>query len=154
MTLVPVGDALERIACANEAGLIEVTADELEADRTAICGEAPGQRHGRASRHVERTRKAEQSRDEGGVLAEGRHLGEGWRRECLRRHREEINRLEQKADGATKRLPTKHDLLIVHAGLLPAEIEQARERRAVLVLARRISVPVRDGHLHAAEREP
>src|SRR4051794_3147858 len=113
MTLVPVGNALERMACANEAGFIEMTADELEADRPAICGEAAGQRHGRASRHVERTREAEQSSDEGGVLAEGRHLGESWRGECLRRHREEIDRLKQKTDGATKRLAAKYDLLIV-----------------------------------------
>jgi hypothetical protein len=42
MTLVPVGNALERIARANEAGLIEMTTDELEANRTAIRGEAAG----------------------------------------------------------------------------------------------------------------
>lgn len=74
MTLVPVGDALERITCANEASLVEMAADELEADRTTIRREAAGQCHGRTSRHIERAREAKQAADQRGVLAERRHL--------------------------------------------------------------------------------
>ena len=36
MALVPVGDALEGIACTNQTCFVEVPADELEGDRTAI----------------------------------------------------------------------------------------------------------------------
>ncbi len=40
MARVPVGDPLEGIAGANEAGFFEVTADELEGDRTAVCAQS------------------------------------------------------------------------------------------------------------------
>ena len=36
MTFVPVGDALERIAGADQTRFVEVAADELEGDRTAV----------------------------------------------------------------------------------------------------------------------
>ena len=63
------------------------------------------------------------SREERRILAERRHLREGRRGKGLRRYRNEIDRLEQHAHRAAKRFAPEHDLLIVHAGLLPAEIE-------------------------------
>ena len=70
MTRVPVGDALERVAGTDERRFIEVAADKLEGDGTAVRGEAGGKRDGRASGHVERTGEAQQSGDQRGVLAE------------------------------------------------------------------------------------
>ena len=151
---MPVGDALECIAGGDQPRFVEVPADELEGDRPAVRREAAGQRDGRAAGHVERTGEAQQPADQRGVLAERRHLGERRRGEGLGRHGDQIDRLEQRPHRAAERFAAQHDLLIVDAGLLQAEIEQPGEPGAVLVLARRIGRLVRDGGLDAAQRKP
>ena len=78
MTLVPVSHALEGVAGANETDFVEVTADELKADRTAIRREASGQRHRRASRHVEWACEAEQSANQRCVLAQRSPSWRAW----------------------------------------------------------------------------
>src|ERR1700691_2419026 len=76
MTLVPIGNALERIPGADETRFLEVAADKLESDGTAVRGKAARKRNRRASGHVEGTGKAEQSGDQRGVFAKRLHLGE------------------------------------------------------------------------------
>ena len=103
MTLVPIGDALERIPGADKTRFFEVAADELEGDGTTVRGKAARKRNRRASGHVEGTGKAEQPGDQRGVFAERAHLGECGRGESLGRDRDQIDPFEHQPHGSTKR---------------------------------------------------
>ena len=154
MTRVPIGNALERIAGTDESRFIEVAADKLKGDGTTVRGKAGGKRNGRASGHVERAGKAQQSGYERRVFAERSHLGEGRRGEGLGRHGDEIDRLKQEAHRAAERFAPQYDLLIIGAGLRKAKIEQSRKPGAIFVLARGIGCFVRDRRLNATKRKP
>src|ERR1039458_6453722 len=154
MTLVPIGDALERIPGANETGFVEVAAHELEGAGTAVRSKAGRERNRWASGHVEGTVKAEQSGDQRGVFAKRAHLGERGRGESLGRDRHEIDLLEHKSHRPTERFAPQHDLLVVLAGLLQAKSEQSSKPGALSVLALGIGRLMRDGCLDAAKREP
>src|ERR1700733_1471634 len=117
MTLVPIGDALERVPGADETCFLEVAADKLESDGAAVRGKAAGKRNRRASGHVEGTGKAKQPGDQRRVFATRAHLGERGRGKSLRRNRDEIDRFEHRSHRPTKRFTPQHDLLIVLAGL-------------------------------------
>jgi hypothetical protein len=154
MTLVPIGDALERIPGADETRFFEVAADELEGDGTAVRGKAARKCNRRASGHVEGAGKAEQSGDQRRVFAKRAHLGERGRGESLGRDRDEIDLFEHKSHRPTKRFTPQHDLLVVRAGLLQAKIEYSGKPGPIFVLARGISGLMCDGCLDAAKRKP
>src|ERR1700722_10130665 len=154
VTLVPIGGALERIPRTDESRFVEVAADELEGDGTAVWSEAPGKRDRRATGHVEGTGKAEQSGDQRGVFAKRRHLCERGCRESLGRDRDEIDLLEHKSQRSAKRLAPQHDLLVVRAGLLKTKIEQSCKPGPIFGLPQGIRLLVRDGCLDAAKWEP
>ena len=61
---------------------------------------------------------------------------------------------EQRRDPAPEIVPAQDDLLIVHAGLAAAEIDQPGQCRSIFGLAGWIRALVRDSRLDAAEREP
>src|SRR5271168_2441584 len=92
MALVPVGGALECIACSDKPRFVEMAADKLEGNGAAVRGKAARKRECRTAGHIEWTSEAEQSADQGGVLGQRRHLGErgggkrlGWDRDKIYR---------------------------------------------------------------------
>ena len=135
MTFVPIGDALECIAGADETRLVEVTTDKLEGNGTAVRGKAAGKRNRRASGHIEGTGEAEQPGDQRRVFAKRGHLGERGRGDSLGRNRDQIDLLEHNSHSAAKRFAPQHDLLVVFSRLLQAEIKQSCKPGPIFVLA-------------------
>ena len=151
---MPVGILLVGVPGPEQPLLAEVGSDDLEAERQAVLVEAARQAHRGRPGHVVGGSERDQPLDRAFLGAQRLHEGVAGRRIGLRGDDDGVDIGEDRVERAGELVALDLDAGVLHAAQRKPRLDQARQHRPVVRLARGVVGLVGDGRVGAAEVVP